>query len=487
MSQRVFRELWGGFRLSVSAALVAGVTMGVVSACSGDDDPGDPADAPLPTGAVSVEVTYPDATAASVTAVLRAWVLAEREGASASDERGKFNCASLIGGSLDPYDLTLSRLADEASVEDVTRVTAQHVPPGDYLVYAEAGSFGGEAEFAGCAAASVLTAEVSASLTLTRAKIFDCSDADTEDGSPCDDGRLCTVGEVCDNGTCGDGVARDCGFAADGCNAGTCDETNGCVITPLADGTPCDDDLFCTGTDTCSEGECVGAPRNCATDAPACQVPVRCDEELDLCVTTDAPFGTTCDDGFFCTEFDTCDSFGTCQGTTRDCTTGVPQCQVAAGCDETADTCLTANALSGTFCDDTLFCTVSDQCDGLGACTGTARDCSAGALECEVGTCDEVFDSCQISDAPLGTTCEDGLFCTESDTCDAFGTCVGGAEPDCSGVADQCTVGVCSESVSSFTCEPVSADPGLTCDDGDAGTINDQCDGFGTCEGVLPP
>ena len=115
MSQRMFRELWGGVRLSMSAALVAGLAVGI-SACSGDDDPVDPANAPLPTGAVSVEVTYPDAAAASVTAVLRAWVLAEREGATVSEDRGKFNCASLIGGSLDPYDLTLVRLADEASV-----------------------------------------------------------------------------------------------------------------------------------------------------------------------------------------------------------------------------------------------------------------------------------------------------------------------------------------------------------------------------------
>ena len=208
------------------------------------------------------------------------------------------------------------------------------MPPGDYLVYAEAGGFGGEAEFAGCAAASVLTTAVSASLELTRAKIFDCSDPDTEDGSPCDDGRLCTVAEVCDNGTCGDGVARDCDFGADSCNAGTCDETNGCVIEPLADGSPCNDNLFCTGVDTCSDGECVGAPRNCASEAEACQVSLRCDEELDICVTQNAGLGTTCDDGLYCTVGETCDSFGECGGgTTRDCATGVPECQIAAGCD----------------------------------------------------------------------------------------------------------------------------------------------------------
>ena len=61
MNQRVCRELWLGFRVSMSAMLLAGVAMGVVSACS-EDAPVDPADAPLPTGAVSVAVTYPDET-----------------------------------------------------------------------------------------------------------------------------------------------------------------------------------------------------------------------------------------------------------------------------------------------------------------------------------------------------------------------------------------------------------------------------------------
>lgn len=485
MSRRTLRRFWSSSRVALTAALVAGATLGGAGACSSDDDgPADPADAPLPTGAVSIEVSYPDTTAASVTAVLRAWVLAERAGASPDEERGKFNCASLVGGSLDPYDLSLVRRADVASVEDVTRVTAEHVAPGDALVYVEAGGFGGEAEFAGCVATSVLNAEVSASVELSRAKIFDCSDPDTEDGSPCDDGRLCTVGETCDGGSCGDGVARDCGFAADGCNAGTCDEEDGCVIQPLADGTACDDDLFCTGSDACSAGECVGSARNCAAEAEACQVAVRCDEELDLCVTADAPFGTTCDDGLFCTVSDQCDSFGTCSGSTRDCVSGVPQCQVAAGCDETADTCLTANALSGSPCDDTLFCTDFDQCDGLGACAGTARDCSASVTgECQVPVCDETLNSCGALDADPGTSCEDGLFCTTADSCNELGTCVGGPAPDCSAEADQCNTGVCDEGSSS--CQPEPVTPGLSCDDGDDLTTGDACDAFGACVGAL--
>lgn len=466
-----------GGRLSVAALAAAGL-IGAVGACSGDDDAPDPREVPLPTGAVRVEVSYPDAAVASVTAVLHAWVLAERAGAQVSDKRGKFNCASLVGGSLDPYDLSLIRRADVAVTEDVTKITAEHVAPGDALVYVEAGGFDGVAELAGCAATSVSNVEVSASLSLSRAKVFDCSDPDTEDGSPCDDGLLCTVGETCDGGSCGEGIARDCGFAADGCNAGSCDEARGCVVAPLANGTPCDDDLFCTGGDVCNEGECVGSPRSCAEGAAPCQVPVGCDEVLDRCVMTDAPFGTSCDDGLFCTETDQCDSFGSCSGTTRDCSLGVPQCQASAGCDETADACATVAATPGTSCDDTLFCTVADQCDGLGACIGSARDCSGVAAECEVGVCDESLGSCEVSDAPLATPCDDAFFCTVDDACDGAGSCLGSAR-DCSGLDPQCDPGSCDELGAS--CEPAPL-TGPTCDDGDALTSSDQCTA-GTCVG----
>jgi hypothetical protein len=33
--------------------------------------------------------------------------------------------------------------------------------------------------------------------------------------------------------------------------------------------------------------------------------------------------------------------------------------------------------------------------------------------------------------APQGTSCDDGLFCTDVDTCDGGGVCVGGPTNDC--------------------------------------------------------
>jgi hypothetical protein len=430
--------------------------VGFAGACSSDEAaPRDPAPVPLPTGEVNVEVSYPNAAAESVTAVLHAWVLAEREGARVSDERASFSCASLIGGSLDPYDLTLIRRADVASTEDVRRITALHVAPGEGLVYVEAGGFDGVAELAGCAPTSVTTVAVGATVELAQAKVFDCNNPDTEDGSPCDDGRLCTVGETCDDGECGDGSARDCDFGADSCHAGQCNETDGCVVQPLPNGTSCNDEAFCTEGDACNDGECLGALRDCAEDVATCQVAIGCDETNDRCVTTSAPFGTSCNDGLFCTEIDTCNSFGTCTGTVRDCTTGVPQCQVNAGCDDVSDTCLRSNTLNGSFCDDGLFCTAVDSCNGLGACVGTARDCSAFDDECNVGTCDELLSTCEATPLGSGTACGVGVSCT-ADTCDGDGVCETSVAP-----------------------RPITT----PCDDFDDFTTPDECDGAGLCIG----
>jgi hypothetical protein len=438
------------------ALLLVGGVMGLTGACSGDDEKNPDAEQPLPSGEVNIDLSYPDSTAMSVTAVIQAWVLAEREGVQPSEDRGKFNCASLIGGTLDPYDITLMRLADVAETEDLTQITAPHVAPGEALVYVEARDFGGNIEFAGCAATTVGQAAVSADIELSKAKVFDCDDPDTEDDSPCDDGLLCTVGETCNDGTCGGGAPRDCSFGADGCHAGTCSEGSGCSVQPLANGTPCDDDLFCTEADVCTEGECSGTLRDCLDEAGSCEVPLRCDEQLDTCVMTDAPFATPCDDGLFCTVTDQCDSFGFCSGTARDCSTGVPTCQINAGCDETLDSCTTINQTPGVSCNDGLFCTELDQCDGLGACSGTPIDCSGLDDECNLGVCDELAAGCDTSPRGSGIACNVGVSCT-LDTCNGAGTCTPSASPR----------------------------PEFTlCDDGDENTTGDECDAAGNCSGI---
>ena len=72
------------------------------------------------------------------------------------------------------------------------------------------------------------------------------------------------------------------------CRADNCTTKTGCNFTQFTDGTPCDDALFCNGSETCQSGVCASSgARNCA-DAIACTVD-SCDETLDRCTHSGPP------------------------------------------------------------------------------------------------------------------------------------------------------------------------------------------------------
>ncbi len=130
------------------------------------------------------------------------------------------------------------------------------------------------------------------------AAISDCSgcfqDAD------CDDGILCNGAETCDTGNnvCQAGTAPVCdAIGADAaCNVGTCQEGAGCVLTPVGDGTACDDGVTCSAADSCQAGSCVGGGNgdadadlicqdddNCPNDANPDQSDLDMDGQGDAC------------------------------------------------------------------------------------------------------------------------------------------------------------------------------------------------------------
>jgi hypothetical protein len=76
----------------------------------------------------------------------------------------------------------------------------------------------------------------------------------------CDDGLACTGAETCNlsTRTCSAGTPLDCSALTFACGTGICVEPTGCAVDPEPDGTPCDDGSFCTGSDVCSGGQCVG-------------------------------------------------------------------------------------------------------------------------------------------------------------------------------------------------------------------------------------
>ena len=80
----------------------------------------------------------------------------------------------------------------------------------------------------------------------------------TLEGAPCDDGNLCTVDDVCTNGMCV-GTPKEC-VATHACAMSIgCNPSSGrCEQEPAREGQACDDDNVCTLEDVCRAGVCGG-------------------------------------------------------------------------------------------------------------------------------------------------------------------------------------------------------------------------------------
>ena len=261
------------------------------------------------------------------------------------------------------------------------------------------------------------------------------------DDSECDDGSYCTGVEACVDGWCRPG-SLDCSAEADQCNDGGCDEDSDvCIPVPKSDGTACDDGLWCTENDGCQGGACTGDARDCSSMAAECVAGV-CNEAAQICESRPMADGDLCDDGQYCSVNSRCSGGQCLGGEPRDCSSAAGGC-VDGICDEEQDACVGDPLISGTPCNDDLFCTVNDACDGLGNCVGTTRDCSSLTNQCNQGTCDETGDQCVASPINPGQACDDGLYCTLGETCQT-GSCVSAQARDCDD-GDPCTNDSCDE------------------------------------------
>src|SRR5205085_4297103 len=99
--------------------------------------------------------------------------------------------------------------------------------------------------------------------------------------------------------------------------ANSCTDNNLCTTDVCVEATdtcahnnntlPCDDGLFCNGTDTCGSGTCGHAGTPCTTECNN-----SCDESVDSCAVT---AGTACStDSNPCT-IDACNGTGACAHT----------------------------------------------------------------------------------------------------------------------------------------------------------------------------
>jgi len=279
--------------------------------------------------------------------------------------------------------------------------------------------------------------------------------------SPCDDGNACTLNDVCTAGECR-GTQKNCDDV-NSCTADSCDPSTGaCIHVPANDGNKCSDGNLCTLNDICQQGKCVGTPKTC-TDGNPC-TDDSCDKKTGQCVFT--PNTKPCNDGDPCTEGDVC-SNNVCKGTPKNCDD--QNVCTDDSCDPTTGQCL--HAANHLPCDDGNRCTLNDTCLN-GACVGTAVICDDGNV-CTDDACNPQTGLCEFT--PNSRPCDDGLQCTEKDTCQG-GVCKG-APVTCD---DQnvCTGDLCVEGIGCVH----SYNDGLSCNDNNKCTDNDICN-RGVCAG----
>jgi hypothetical protein len=412
----------------------------LVAACGGDD-----------AGDLTVTVTFPNATAEMSTGTLHVWVVTEIVRDDPAVEAGGeavplVTCGRLVGGLADPYDQNVERRADAVFFMPLAGNTATvpAVPGGSAMIYVEGVDQVGRIHLAGCSEGSVPGTVM---VSLIPAGVFDCANPETEDGSPCDDGMVCTVDEVCNNGRCTAGVPLNCAFVGDACHGANCVEGTGCVPVPLPEGDMCDDGLFCTVGDVCSEGVCRGTTRDCRTElgSGACEIAV-CDEAFDYCDEDYAPFGTSCDDSNMCSTTSTCSSFGYCSGTND-------------------VTCPTADA-----------CNFQEFCYSSEGCRPSPR--SSDPLNCDdANACTEAYP---YNGIPGRDTCSPYVSSTVRRTCmparlkdrdndgyvDAACDAAGGNPPDCN-----------DNSALAYPGGTEAMGVGTTCTDG----LDNNCNGLQDC------
>lgn len=221
-----------------------------------------------------------------------------------------------------------------------------------------------------------------------------CTVVARPEGSSCNDGQFCTEGDTCQGGTCVGGTAKVCAPDGNPCHVGVCDEASDtCSVAPGNDGAACDDNDACTQTGTCAAGACAkGQPVDCSAFDGPCTIGV-CGGPQG-CVAMPANDGAACDDGLFCTATDHCNA-GACVGDPLMCPVNPDPCQVYV-CDEAANQCVNVPGNNGAPCDDGSVCTSGETC-AAGFCKGGApandgAACNDGSActqndVCAAGTC----------------------------------------------------------------------------------------------------
>jgi hypothetical protein len=192
--------------------------------------------------------------------------------------------------------------------------------------------------------------------------------------TPCSDGQYCNGAEVCTAGGQCEAPSTPCStnYSDDDCE-GTCNETDDDCSGPEPANSACDDGLYCTTSHACdANGNCVGSGNPCPGEGDGDDCADACNEADDDC-TADEADTVACDDGLYCTTTDRC-SGGSCVGTGDPCATSIGDCDdnCSESCAEgaTSHSC-TAQDPVGTPCDKNNSCPQGNHdgtCNAAGDC-----------------------------------------------------------------------------------------------------------------------
>lgn len=338
--------------------------------------------------------------------------------------------------------------------------------------------------------------------------------------NPCDNGGTCdnnANGFTC---TCAPGyTGATCDTLIDNCaampcqNGGTCTSELGgytCACPTGYTGTNCETLIDNCASDPCQNGgTCTNGVGTYTCTCPVGYTGTNCETLVDSCATGPCLNGGTCTNGIgtytcACPDGFTgsnceiniddcanqpCQNGGTCIDGVNSFTCACPVGWGGALCDVNLDLCAQQPCLNGGTCNDGFGVYTCDCAAGF---TGT--NCEIDINDCAVnpclngGTCVDGVNSytCQCAPGYTGTNCEqfgcataldgtqcdDGNACTQTDSCQG-GVCTG-TNPIVCNALDQChAAGVC-DPVTAVCSNPAQPD-GTTCSDGNGCTVDDAC------------
>jgi hypothetical protein len=235
-----------------------------------------------------------------------------------------------------------------------------------------------------------------------------CEVVNDEEGVACDDGVFCTISDTCSAGACVGGPPNDCGMAPPQCTEVTCDEmSQTCATAPSMNGAPCQDpnDLCLKGS-TCTSGQCVGGSAEDCFFFPVpsdCHVAV-CSSTNGMCEAQIGNLGGLCNDpNDLCTVNKTCDNLGMCvAGDPKDCSQLTQGC-VLGVCDVNTGQCVAQNLMNNDACDDLNPCTTGETCQNGGCSNGTpVTACTNGDNCCPMGCTVNNDVDCATTDMDVG-------------------------------------------------------------------------------------